>query len=227
MARSENNGLAPQRRGLTWAVSLGGGLILAAILLFKQPSGQATPQPADAGDAPATSSIWDRIGFSKHQTAKATASPTAPRLDNVDKQTMALKDRGAIIGTPTILGANLIELNGKQIILWGILSPNQSASCYTNGAPWSCGVEAIKATNMALRSHRLVGCYDMGSADNNRIVGRCYVGIKDVGGELVRSGWALADKDVDGAYLADQSDAKFKRHGLWSSQFRLDDFSGY
>ena len=39
MARSDVTGVAPQRRGLTWAVSLGGGLILAAILLFKHPSG--------------------------------------------------------------------------------------------------------------------------------------------------------------------------------------------
>ncbi|MHB8447610.1 MAG: thermonuclease family protein [Rudaea sp.] len=227
MARSENNGLAPQKRGLTWAVSLFGGLILAAILLFRHPSATTTNAGDDVAQDASSGSIMSRIGFTDHKTAAKTADPNAPKLDNVDKQTLQQKSKGAFVGEPAVLGGNLISVDGKPVILWGILSPGQGAYCYTNGKPWACGIESIKATNMAVRSHHLVACFDMGRSDDNRIVGRCYVGIRDVGGELVRAGWALADKDVDGAYLADQSDAKFKKHGLWSSQFSLSDFSGY
>jgi endonuclease YncB( thermonuclease family) len=229
MARSEVSGTSPQRRGLTWAVSLGAGIILAAILLFKHPSGAAAnSEPADAPpEDEANASVWDRIGFAKHKTVAKATDPNAPKLDDVDKKTKAHAAKGAIVGEPTVIGSNLIEVSGKPVVLWAILSPNQNANCYTNGTPWPCGVESIKATNMAVRKHHLVACYDMGADDHNRMVGRCYVGIEDVGGMLVGTGWALADKDVDGAYLVQQSDAKFKRKGLWSSQFRLEEFSGY
>ena len=229
MARSEGNGQGPQKRGLTWAVSLGGGLILAAILLFKQPSGATTNANMADDNSPdaVPTSIWERIGFTHHAATTKPADPNAPKLDNTDKQTLAQKNKGAFVGVPAVLGANTISVDGKPVILWGVLGPSQNAYCYTNGKPWACGIEAIKATNMAVRSHHLIACFDMGRTDDTQTVGRCYVGIKDVGGELVRSGWELADRDVDGAYLADESDAKFKRHGLWSSQFRMSDFSGY
>src|SRR5690348_9999514 len=102
MARSDT-GIAPQKRGLFFAVSLGCGLILSAILLLKQPSHAETKKGDAEDDSPAasTSSVWERIGFDKHKSTSTTvakmADPNALKLDNIDKQTQQHQAKGAIV----------------------------------------------------------------------------------------------------------------------------------
>jgi endonuclease YncB( thermonuclease family) len=225
MARSES-GVAPHRRGLVWAVSLGCFLVLAAVLLFTGKSKNADPDAAESDSAVTANSVMNHIGNGARNTSASTTDTKSPNLDNVDKQTMANKAKGAIVGVPTILSSNSLSLNGQTFVLWAVLSPIQQATCYTNGRPWQCGIESLKATNQVLRSHQLAACFDMGFDERNRTVGRCVVGLEDVAGKLVRAGWALTDRDIDQAYSGDQSDARFKKKGLWSSQFRMEEFTG-
>jgi len=139
---------------------------------------------------------------------------------------MATKAKGAVVGTPKIVSANSVQINGQTFVLWAVLSPMTNATCYTNGQPWKCGVESYKALNQLISQHTLLGCYDKGVDASNRTVAQCYIGVEDIGGKLVRAGWALADLDIDHEYNGQQSDARSHRKGLWSSQFRMEEFMG-
>ncbi len=72
--------------------------------------------------------------------------------------TPALAD---VLGIPTVIDGDTIEVHGQQIRLHGIDTPESRQLCRLDGKPWQCGKDAANAlANMIAR--RPVTCEDLG-----------------------------------------------------------------
>lgn len=144
-----------------------------------------------------------------------SSSPSQAALSPTDTLTYEHASRGAVIGYPRIIEADLIELNGTKLRLWGVDAPESEQWCTKNGRQWRCGVEAQKA----LREHvagNLIACYDKGLGEDDELVlGQCFLGHLDLNGWLARNGWAMAYRRATSMYSSRESMAKFQRLNIW------------
>lgn len=112
-----------------------------------------------------------------------------------------------------------LVLAGEQIRLWGIDAPERRQRCERGGRPYACGAEA-KAALAALVRRGPVACVPVDRDRYGRTVARCAVDGVDLGGELVRRGWALAYERYDrGYYRVQQQEAQAVSRGLWAGSF--------
>ncbi|UJJ60401.1 thermonuclease family protein [Rhodanobacter denitrificans] len=230
----------PQNRGLFLAALLAGGAIFAFIA-HQQWGGESAPAPADnAGVVAADEKLLDRFegtnAAGRAFNSIVQPAPTQPRPvsqarppqtpeDFTNERTRANAARGAIVGLPAVVSANSFVLNGRQVVLWGIAVPDARVPCRTGSVDWYCGEQSLTALRRALGRNE-VACFDKGTDHLGRMVGKCVVGLLDLGAQLVGDGWAIADTEVTRAYTAEESDAKFKKRGIWTGTFDRRTFVG-
>ncbi len=66
---------------------------------------------------------------------------------------------------------------------------------------------------------RMVHCVPLSRDRYGRVVGRCTLDGSDLGGWMVRQGWALAFRRYGLDYVADEAEAERERRGMWSGSF--------
>lgn len=234
----------PQNRGLFTAFALAGTAIFGYVMLQQWTKHDAVP-PGD-GTVAADEHMLDRLddtnavgralkevvqpatsrGSSTSSSASAVTRQAAPPpVDQTDKQTRENAKRGAIVGLPAVVSANSFQLQGRTVVLWGVAVPQSQVPCVTGQVSWSCGTESLTALRQFLGLHE-VACFDKGNDNAGRMVAQCFVGPLDVAGDLVRNGWAIADSNYTRAYTPQESDAKFKRRGIWTGTFDRSSFVG-
>lgn len=77
------------------------------------------------------------------------------------------------------------------------------------------------ALSDALRGAQ-VRCEEVGRDRWRRSVAVCYVGGVDIGGEMVRQGYALDwPRYSKGAYAGEQAEARSAGRGLWAGEFEV------
>ena len=64
-----------------------------------------------------------------------------------------------------------------------------------------------------------VRCVEKGRDRYRRVLAICYVGEIDIGGELVRRGWALAYRQYGLTYVRHEAEARAAKRGLWATRF--------
>jgi len=234
----------PQNRGLFTAFALAGTAVFGFVM-FQQWT-KHDSLPSGDGTVAADEHMLDRIDDTnavgralKEVVQPATRSssttssgsavtrqvaPAAP-VDPTDKQTRENAKRGAIVGLPAVVSANSFQLQGRTVVLWGVAVPQSQVPCVTGQVSWSCGTESLTALRQFLGLHE-VACFDKGNDNAGRMVGQCFVGPLDVAGDMVRNGWAVADSNYTRAYTPQESDAKFKRRGIWTGNFDRSTFVG-
>jgi endonuclease YncB( thermonuclease family) len=116
-----------------------------------------------------------------------------------------------------------LQLDGVKYRLEGIDAPDFDQTCIDQHAdPWACGVEARDQLK-ALIGNRAVQCNDKGAdAARSRRVGVCRVDGEtgSLNQWLVHQGLALdLTPSAQGAFKADQADAKDNQRGLWKGCF--------
>ena len=120
-----------------------------------------------------------------------------------------------------VIDGDGIELDGVSIRLWGVDAVEKRQSCTRNGASYPCGQDARTALQQLVEGKTII-CDDRGKDRYRRTVARCVAGGVDLGGEMVRLGWALDFKRYSkGHYAALQAEAKAARRGLWDGTFEL------
>lgn len=229
MARSK--AVKPQRRGMVTAVAFSCCVVFAGIMALRgDPSlrramaghvtGGAsaaypdTTRPDDGG------SLFSKIfssGTDGNDLAGVHADGEAT-LSAVDERTLALADRGAVVGPVRLMSGDKIEIGGHIFVLWGIRVPPANYSCTVGTHQWFCGDEAMKAMK-ALIGDQLVGCFTKATDLNGNSIARCYVGFYDLGSRLIQDGWAVQDKSVTNDYSMVQEMARTNHNGLWSTDF--------
>ena len=230
----------PQNRGLFLAALLASGAVFAFVA-YQRWGGQAPIATGDAGVVAADEGLLDRfegtnaVGRAFESVVDADPAPRRPVAsaperpktaeDITNERTRANAARGAIVGQPAVVSANSFMLNGRQVVLWGIAVPDARVPCRTGSVDWYCGEQSLIALRRTLGRYE-VACFDKGTDRQGRMVGKCFVGLFDVGAVLVRDGWAIADTGITRDYSAEESDAKFKKKGIWTGTFDRRTFVG-
>lgn len=120
-------------------------------------------------------------------------------------------------GPARVIDGDTIELAGERIRLEGIDAPETAQSCKAaDGHAWDCGAEAIK-TLKALVEGQEVTCKAKGHDKYGRTLGICQAGGKDINAEMVRSGLAWAFVRYSQTYVAEETDARAHKLGVWQS----------
>jgi len=217
-----SNGTAAHKRKLHTAITLGMGLVAVLSVLIIPLFG------SDSDQGPLAPNSFDAL-LSPRSAARAAADSPEPtlRLDSTDKITLQKKRSGTTVGIPRPLSAHTLELEGTTFVLFGIYVPVPEATCTVTGQPFACGQMAQAAFEELLAAHTLVACTSKGRDPLGRTVGVCYTGVTDLGGEMLRSGWALANERLNRSYGVVERSAKAAKRGIWAGTFETGQFIGY
>lgn len=123
-----------------------------------------------------------------------------------------------MIGAATVLNGKTVQVDGVQIVLWGIETPALAQSCTREGEPYPCG-KAARRYLIDLTSGLDVAC-DIVTAGYLRMVGRCHVGDVDLALLMVAAGHAFDRLGPNGPYRQVQTEARAAGKGVWSGRFQ-------
>ena len=118
-------------------------------------------------------------------------------------------------GYASPVGGDSLRIGTTTVRLTGIEAPESEQRCGRAGRTWRCAAPA-EAALARLVSGRRVSCSLSGSDESGRTLGRCSVGQKDVGAELVRQGHVFADGSILARYAGEEREARAAKAGLWS-----------
>jgi endonuclease YncB( thermonuclease family) len=126
-----------------------------------------------------------------------------------------------IIGTAEVVDGDTIRINGTTIRLWGIDAPEGRQDCLRRGEAWLPGSEAAETLSGLLSRAAGLTCEPRHKDRNRRTVALCRVGGLDLGGEMVRLGWAWDFPTYSGGFYAKpEAEARAARRGVWSAKCR-------
>lgn len=133
--------------------------------------------------------------------------------------TSAQSQARILTGQATVVDGDTLKMGTQRIRLFGIDAPESRQTCRTaEGRDWWCGTEASKAMR-ALVEGKSVTCHQQDIDRYNRVVAICEAGGRDVGGELVEQGLAIAYRYFSRKYVPAENRAKRARRGMWSGTF--------
>jgi endonuclease YncB( thermonuclease family) len=112
-------------------------------------------------------------------------------------------------------GGDRLRIADTLVRLAGIEAPEAGQQCRRAGKSWRCGAAAESALGRLVNGRR-VSCSLSGSDDAGRALGRCTVGARDVGGELVRLGHVFAEGGLLPRYSSEEREARAAKAGLWN-----------
>ena len=126
----------------------------------------------------------------------------------------------ALVGIPSVVDADTLELHGQRIRLWGVDAPESAQRCtLRDGKQWRCGTAAANALSSYIAG-RTVTCAARDEDRYGRTVASCSVAKVDLGTWLVSNGWALAYRRYSkSSYVGAEAGAIANRRGIHSSQF--------
>lgn len=124
-----------------------------------------------------------------------------------------------IMGKPRVIDGDTIEIAGSRIRLKGIDAPEVKQTCLDEvGKRWQCGKDATY-TLLNIIGNQWVTCKGETKDRYHRLIAICFMGPFDLNAMLVLQGSALAYRKYSIAYVAEESEAKSRRLGLWRGKF--------
>ena len=126
--------------------------------------------------------------------------------------------RPNISGRARVVDGDTVEIGQTRVRLHGIDAPESRQSCIADGRRWPCGERATRALAGRIGS-QTVSCVERDRDRYGRTVAVCHAAGKDLNAWMVRQGWALAYQQYSKAYIADESDARAGRRGMWRGDF--------
>lgn len=125
-----------------------------------------------------------------------------------------------IVGKASVVDGDTIDIHGLRIRLFGIDSPEASQTCkYADGATWYCGLGASQKLRELIAGETL-RCEKRDTDRYGRVVAICRAGETDIGGAMVRSGYAVAYYRFSSMYGGDEMAARLARVGIWRGSFQ-------
>jgi endonuclease YncB( thermonuclease family) len=124
-------------------------------------------------------------------------------------------------GLPRVIDGDTIELNGQRIRLDGIDAPEAEQICQKpSGLVWACGRDAANALSSRI-GWLNVRCQGAAYDRYHRLLARCFQGNEDLNRWMVAHGWAVVYRQYSSDYLADETQARQSRLGVWSGGFAM------
>ncbi|GAA4815404.1 hypothetical protein GCM10023232_08910 [Sphingosinicella ginsenosidimutans] len=117
-----------------------------------------------------------------------------------------------------VIDGDTIAIGDEHIRLFGIDAPERDQPCTLNGQAIACGYEAGQILSRLIGSAQ-PSCIARSTDRYGRTVAVCLVNGKDLGREMVASGWAVAFVRYSQDYVADEAAARSARRGMWQGGF--------
>jgi endonuclease YncB( thermonuclease family) len=122
-------------------------------------------------------------------------------------------------GRAVVIDGDTLAMATVRLRIQGIDAPELSQRCERGGRLYACGERARQAMSRIL-GRGVAACVQLATDRYRRRVVRCHNAAgKDIGGELVRQGWAIAPRGYSTAYVAAEAEARAARRGLWAGRF--------
>lgn len=123
--------------------------------------------------------------------------------------------------------AGTVEVLETRVRLYGIDAPELSQKCTINGLPYPCGLLASAHLNTLLIARRLICHVDQladgrywGRCGDSDGTGRAFLpGTRTLNDQMVRAGWALANRDQTDDYVEAEEEARREGRGMWAGEF--------
>ena len=123
-------------------------------------------------------------------------------------------------GKVYVVDGDTFHMNDQKIRIWGIDAVELDQTCLKSGQSYECGELGRIYLQSVIGKNVPVCTAKPKSPKETRTVALCKVDGKDIGREMVKSGWALDYKHFSkGAYSAEERDARENRLGIWSGEF--------
>ncbi len=123
-------------------------------------------------------------------------------------------------GKVYVVDGDTFHINGQKIRIWGIDAVELHQTCLKSGQVYECGKSARLYLQSVIGRDVPVCGSKPKSPKETRTVASCEINGKDIGREMVKSGWALDYKHFSkGAYSVEERDARENRLGIWSGEF--------
>lgn len=120
-----------------------------------------------------------------------------------------------ISGEARVIDADILIVDGRRVILWGLDAPERNQTCGLDGKAWGC-YDVAKRTLEALAGRGPIDCVLTGEPDPfGRRHGVCTWGAEDINAEMVRKGMAMAFSEQTADYEPQQLEAITEGVGLW------------
>jgi endonuclease YncB( thermonuclease family) len=118
-----------------------------------------------------------------------------------------------------VLDGDSFTMDGETIRLWGIDTPEPGQQCMRNGRPWIPAPEAAAALRALLDQAQDLKCTKRDVDRLGRIVSTCRTQGRDLGHQMVQSGWAWDYfENSGGFYIPPEADARHGNRGVWSGE---------
>lgn len=124
----------------------------------------------------------------------------------------------SVSGKAHVVDGDTIDIGTTRIRLWGIDAPEGKQQCSRESKTYDCGNEASKKL-LSLIGSQNVECLKKTQDRYKRMVAVCRAGGKDIGAEMVRSGWALAFTRYSSDYVSQENEARLNGRGMWAGAF--------
>ena len=126
-----------------------------------------------------------------------------------------------IAGRASVIDGDTLEIRGQRIRLWGVDAPEGQQRCLKEGNLWRAHADSANALDGYL-ADRPVTCTQKDIDRYKRIVATCIVDGEDIGGWMVRMGWAFDYMHFSkGYYAVAQAEATTHRRGLWQGECEM------
>jgi endonuclease YncB( thermonuclease family) len=119
-------------------------------------------------------------------------------------------------GSSHVVDGDTIYVDQTRLRLLSMDAFESVQSCTRDGRSYGCGEEATRAL-IGVIAQRPVRCVGDKRDRYGRPLVTCWIGRIDVGREMVRLGWAVAEYGNE--YRADEDRARAERAGAWSGTF--------
>ena len=126
-----------------------------------------------------------------------------------------------LVGVPSVIDGDTIEIHGQRIRLNGIDAPESAQICLDVARnKYRCGQKASLALADFLEAHRPTSCIEVDRDQFRRTVAVCTAGGIDIAEWMVRKGYAVDwPKYSAGFYVKAESAARTAKRGMWAGSF--------
>lgn len=123
----------------------------------------------------------------------------------------------SVQGIARVVDGDTIEIAGARIRLEGIDAPEGDQQCArAAGGTWRCGQVATDELQR-LVGRSAVRCDSRGTDKYGRMLAICFSGATDINAEMVRRGLAWAFVKYSTIYVAEETEARSRRAGVWQA----------